>query len=216
LAGRGIVHDPGKPGKDGDIECLLISGQDDDISKGLVELDRRYRYWISGRLRVVCPGLGAEDLKDVYQDTMLSILLKIRTHELEPRGNVVGLLYCIAKRRAIDCLRRRQRQQVVRSAERTTVIHYWYDEPHTLNELLDIVCQFIATLPDCEQLVLRAEMEHLKRGEVAESETLWLEQILDEVHKSGHPLMTLTAVKSARQRARAKLREHLANRGYRL
>jgi DNA-directed RNA polymerase specialized sigma24 family protein len=165
--------------------------------------------------------LGAEDLKDAYQETLKGVLEKVRTPGFEP-GRPLRLVYAIARRKGCDCLRRRGHRVATSddaTLNRITAAPGGSDlgfagrqrmGPAEAKEFRELLLQIIAALPARQRLVARVFVDHFE--EFRQRETYQpLARAVSAI--TGEP-ENVTAVKSAWRAARATIVGALAQRGY--
>ena len=82
---------------------------DPEFALGLLHEDYRHQIgrYIKSKLWALPPAVRTEEMKDVYQDTMLHMVSVIRSPDFDGR-KPLRIVYDIARKRAIDVLRRRK------------------------------------------------------------------------------------------------------------
>jgi RNA polymerase sigma factor (sigma-70 family) len=98
--------------------------------------------------------VAVHDVDDVAQDVVLECLVKLRNgYWVSDPSSTAKLVRSIAKRRALDCLRRQKRQDA-RDAEHDRTlsesVHAWMspDLSHEVRELNEVHARAMAALPD--------------------------------------------------------------------
>lgn len=186
-----------------------------DPDAGLWLLDAEFRPYLCRCIKAVAPSIDPEELADVYQDTLLSLIRKVRAHEIDYTQPLLPLARTVARRRAMDFLRN-QGHCPERGAESASELE--------TQELLssDLWLRWRCSRPDWESFraALREEIGKLSKKQriVAEAVVNHLgeswDEIRDEVARVTGRNETVVAVKSAWRDAKALLAERLTGRGY--
>jgi hypothetical protein len=213
------MHGPGEPGnlgKDADIEALLQSNKLDDVFAGLKMVDERYRYRMSGFLRLKYPGLSSDDLASIWESSMTALLRLVQQGRFKARGSLGGLLRMILEFDAIDRLRRYSRCRIDRDADVEVHAVIRFDDPHELKDLLTAIDAYLSQdLPNTVQQVLRTYVRLVCGGHATSTGRISLKLLTDEVNRAIHPRrLSQTRIRSALRRGRKELREFLIRRGF--
>lgn len=196
------------------IRSLLLGGRR-EVAEALEEISAQLRDGICGWLRRSFPALSAEDLADVWQDTLLAVITALRRNRFDADRPLVPWLSAIASRRAIDLARRRSSHAraldvLGRELSRTAVGRRWaLLGAAERREILDLLAAEIAGLPPRQRLVLRTFSLHYP-------ETADMEVLRKRVSAALGEEATIASVKRALQEGRRKLRELFERKGYRV
>jgi RNA polymerase sigma-70 factor (ECF subfamily) len=99
------------------------------------------------------------DVDDLIQDVFVEVWNRSQTYE-ETKGKVLGWLITMARRRAIDRIRRRQayaraEERLRLETEAQEVLHYHVEEDAVASERSEILQRALATLPDAQREALQ-------------------------------------------------------------
>lgn len=181
-----------------EIEQLLLSRE---LQSGLELLDTHYRLPVCGYVRRwsetnhYC--LSDLDVQVIWQETMLSVIKRVKDEKFKARDNVINLLLTISRCRAIDVLRQRSRG-VKRAGRLDDVPGVRIDEPHVSvisDENLARIRAGIDKLTAVEKTVL----------EIHVSSKLTRKQLTAAVNAQLRRDFSEDAVKSILQRIRLKM-----------
>jgi DNA-directed RNA polymerase specialized sigma24 family protein len=185
-----------------------------DPDRALAYLHEHFGLLIARYLkRVTWSLLGAEDLKDAYQETLKGVLEKVRAPGFEP-ARPLRLVYAIARRKGLDCLRRRGHRPVADNA----LLHRITAEPPgperlgpaEAKEFREVLLQIVQALPDRQRLIARVFVDHFEEFRPRET----YEPLARAVSAiTGEPV-NVPAVKSAWHAARGTIATELSRRGY--
>jgi RNA polymerase sigma factor (sigma-70 family) len=173
---------------------------------------------------VTCGLLQPQDLADVYQETLLALLEKVRKPSFRLRRHpadlaLLSLAYKIAHHKGINVLRRRQQGRIQGAAilpglpadSRESDFGFAVKQrlgPAEAREFRRVLFDILQTLPERQRLVARVFMEHYE--DFRQRDTYQqLAQKVSEV--TGRP-ESEAAVKSAWRAARDKIRAELRRR----
>ena len=99
------------PGNEASIKKLLVSDKREERVSGLEQLDTEFRVLISGRIRHWSDTNGyrltADNICDVWRETIKSVTQNVEKDRFKFDGRLNAYLGKIARRRAIDLLRKR-------------------------------------------------------------------------------------------------------------
>jgi DNA-directed RNA polymerase specialized sigma24 family protein len=149
-----VSGSPNRPEDDAILRGL--HGTDDEKAAAVNATDARYGRRVCGALRRKFPSFSAHDLIEIWDDTLLALLERAATNQLDADGSLSALLHQIAFRRAIDRLRRRSRwgdvwHQVEDVLE--TIAARIQADPVAFDELLQSIGQKIERLPAPQRMV---------------------------------------------------------------
>lgn len=110
--------------------------------------------------------LSPDELKDVFQETMIGLIKRVRGNEVEPEGSM-RLVYAIARNQAITARQKKVRlsgradtdQQLVDAFATADLdgtsfrIRWKFADPLEKSELEEALVDMIASLPDRQKLV---------------------------------------------------------------
>lgn len=193
-----------------EIRLLLLCGQA-DLHRGFELIDARWRKAISGRLRHWFPGLPAEDLPEIWQDTLLRLLHAVQSNDFDPDRPLEPYLWTVAKARATDRLRRQttRDEAIPGIAAGLQGCSLASITPAELTELREFLRSSVAALPHKQRVVLQAWIDGYP-------DTTDMQLLRKEVSLVTGQEETLAAVKRALQEARRKTRDFLTRKGYRM
>lgn len=199
--------------EDEDIRLRLVAGGDSDIRSAFVLIDEQYRIPICAWVRKYYPGMSVEDLAEMWQDTMVELLKKVRGGKYEGEQRVFSDLCQIISRNTIDLRRKhRTRERVLDDIGRTlagtlTGDHWKNAQPEQRLELLELIRQEGTTLPDKQRQVLEAFVANFPETEDMQALRRYTSELTGKEE-------TLAAVKGAIAVVRRKLRAVLKRKGY--
>jgi DNA-directed RNA polymerase specialized sigma24 family protein len=199
--------------EDEDIRLRLVAGGDSDIRSAFVLIDEQYRIPICAWVRKYYPGMSVEDLAEMWQDTMVELLKKVRGGKYEGEQRVFSDLCQIISRNTIDLRRKhRTRERVLDDIGRTlagtlTGDHWKNAQPEQRLELLQLIRQEGTTLPDKQRQVLEAFVANFPETEDMQALRRYTSELTGKEE-------TLAAVKGAIAVVRRKLRAVLKRKGY--
>lgn len=186
----GVVRNP-RPSDDGEIDdrtLRLAAAGDRDASRTLVETYQRRVFALASRMLA---GRGRATIEDVAQDTFLQVFRRIASFAPGGPAKLSTWILMIAARRAIDELRK-QRPALFAEVERTSDARG--DDRAIRKELVAAIEGALRELsPELRAAFLLREYHGLDYTEIARSLAI-----------------DLGTVKSRLSRARAALRERLA------
>ena len=200
---------------------IRLAGQPEEIAEGLDLIHRHLCKKISGHVRSRFPGLSAEDLVDVWQDTLISAFRSASEGSFQLDGKLLPWLCKIARRRAVDMLRwDGKHRKAIRTTDEealdavgeaiagtSTGIRWKLLEAQERAEALELAMAHIRTLPRKQRIVLQAFCD----GYPNTDEMGTLRQDVSSITGEEE---TLGSVKRALQEGRRKLREHIERLGY--
>ncbi len=109
------------PGLDDEEIRRLLEGSEAEIRAGVGRISDRYCGIVCGGMRRSFRWISPEDLADVWQSTLLAVLEKALTRELDVKRPLIGLLWVIATRRCCDVLNAAARRKAAFQAFSETV-----------------------------------------------------------------------------------------------
>jgi len=201
-----------KPFNDRRIRTLLLGGRA-EVSDALEQIVCHLRDGVCGWTRKRFPGLAPEDLADVWQDTLVSVLKAVKSRRFDATRPLVPWLCTLAYRRAADLTRRRTSssevlERVGQQLAGTDVGERWSAlSAMQREEALELAREHILTLPRMQRVVLQTFSDRYP-------ETARMEVLRTEVSRVLGDDVTLAAVKRAVQEGRRKVREYFERRGY--
>jgi DNA-directed RNA polymerase specialized sigma24 family protein len=200
--------------EDEDIRLKLVAGSDDDIRDAFERIDKEYRVPICAWVRKNCyPGMSVDDLAEMWQDTMVELLKKVRDGKYGGNQRVFSDLCQIISRNTIDSRRKhRTRDRVLddigKSLAGTLTGERWKSaRPEERLELLELIRQEGARLPEKQRQVLEALISHFPETEDMQVLRMHTSELTGKEE-------TLAAVKGAIAVVRRKLRGVLTRKGY--
>jgi DNA-directed RNA polymerase specialized sigma24 family protein len=221
-------------GDEARIKALLL-GNDQAVASGLNWIDQTYRYKFCGLLRRRFPSLSPDDIRDVWQDALVSLYRMTTQGKFDGEGPLDGLLWQLAFRRGQDRLRRnatwlRPIDNLMQEVPNAELRDKW----QALNELqrreiVQLICDSIARLPPRQKLVWRVYVAHFPKSQRLDYLT---EQVRrangdvpgGELRSEGEPssdreplrggVLTKKAVSNALYAGREKVRDDLKRKGY--
>ena len=202
---------PDKPHHDAVIKRLLVSRDPGDHRLGLEMLDQKYRRQIPAYIRhwsdALRYGLNAADLSDIWQETLMSVWRQVGRGNFKENGRLDALLRTIARRRAIDLLRRRPPHEWILGELEFEWVE-WLDR----NEELVVALEDCATrLTERLRVVLLVDVDLFHaHGQ----EWVPLVELVIEINRRLNLSMSKKAVSNCRCRARQAMRDCLNEKGY--
>lgn len=200
--------------EDEDIRLRLVAGGDGDIREAFVIIDRQYRVPICAWVRKhYYPGMSVDDLAEMWQDTMMELLKKVRDGKYAGEQRVFSDLCQIISRNTIDLRRKhRTRERVLddigKTLSGTLTGERWKDaHPEQRLEVLELIRQEGTTLPEKQRQVLEAFIAHFPETEDMQALRRYTSELTGKEE-------TLAAVKGAIAVVRRKLRAVLKRKGY--
>jgi DNA-directed RNA polymerase specialized sigma24 family protein len=163
----------------------------------------------------------AYDLADVYQESMLALLIRVRKHDL-PVEEYLPVLMGIAQHKAVDSRRRRGRSPLTNAAAALSEVDDGCPNGRSYAGLLEhmgpaerhefgaVLVELLAELPSRQGLVARLYILHFDEFRPRATFAALAALVSQVTGKREHP----ATVKSDWHAARAKLRAGLARRGY--
>ncbi len=189
----------------------LLGGSEAEIRAGVARISDRYCGIVCGGMRRNFRWISPEDLADVWQSTLLAVLEKALTRELDVKRPLIGLLWVIATRRCCDVLNAAARRKAAFQAFSATVAEAvgpddalrveWAEAFHVLDKT-------ILGLPPVQRAIWLA---YQGLGFCATDEELF--EVLSKTPKRGKP-WTNDSIRRGKQEGRDKLRTMLQKRGY--
>jgi RNA polymerase sigma factor (sigma-70 family) len=161
------------------------------------------------------------DLQDVYQETMIGMLVRARKPAFEPCRSL-RIVLTIARNKAIDLLRKRGHKinldedailEVVAAATKDSdILLKWrqHISPIDARELREILLLFIATLPERQRLVAQCFIDNFE--EFRERDTY--RPLANAVNAITGATESVADVKNSWRYAREKIVAELQRRGY--
>jgi DNA-directed RNA polymerase specialized sigma24 family protein len=191
------------------VRSMMVGGEG-RLEEALARIDRGLRVGLSRMLARRFPGLGAEDVADVWADTLLCVVRAVRGGRFRPDLPLPPWLAGIATARAIDHLRKRAAYDkalagLLRASSTVTPCPQDVPAPMTKDEILAEVRSPIAALSQRQRLVLEVFVEFFP-------ETARTEGLRRRVSLVTGADESLAAVKRALQEGRSKLRAALRHR----
>ncbi|MBI3856140.1 MAG: sigma-70 family RNA polymerase sigma factor [Planctomycetes bacterium] len=183
----------------------LLVGEEADLAEAFAQVDTHLRKrFVKGLRDRLGKLLRPEDLADAWQETLRDLLKAVRAREIDPERELCPWLWTIFIRRALECIRRRDRYQgllerVKGRMSGTTdgdILERMDEEER--NQLFDRVRQAVGTLPDRQRTVIQAFVDHFPATEDMEA----LRQRVSVVTGLEE---TRASVKRALQEARRKI-----------
>jgi len=199
---------------DDDIKLMLSCGDDADIRDGFTLIDKHLRDPICGWLRVnYYPGISADDLADVWQETLAELLIQVRAGKYTGERKVFTDLCRIISTNAIDQRRRhRSRDKLMHAVGEalrgTQTNQKWTEaDPIVRREVLRLIREAAATLPEKQRQVLEAFVANFPESQEMQE----LRRFTSELTGAEE---TVASVKGNLREARKKLRGILRRKGY--
>ena len=203
-----------------DTALRLISNDAREVEEGFRQVYARYRWPLLSYIAKF--GFGYHDRQDVLQEVMSSLCGMIRDETFDPDKPLDPLMFELAKRRAVDGLRRKSARREDESysgeneeetladlgaflADSNAGLIYGGLTPAEKEECLDLIWQAICALPSRERLVM--QIKWLRPYESYEELRVRASKVAEEE-------LTYMMVKKAVLRASRKIAEVLRKKGY--
>lgn len=192
--------------KDEELEKAFATNPDAAVSL----LHQNYRVLIARYIKSVSKGqLRPEELGDVYQETLLSVLKATRRPEFESK-DPMRLVFRIARCRALDAFRRRgQQPQSLDWDAQTSRANEAQQKPEQ-REFRAAYASAIEKLSSRQNLIARIFMEHAGQLDERGKYDFIKERVTDLTGET----VSVAAIKSAWQAARKKIKKELAGSGF--
>jgi DNA-directed RNA polymerase specialized sigma24 family protein len=192
----------------------------DDPEFGLTLLHVEFKDVILRCIKKKAWALGLSDWLDVYQETMMTMIAKVREPGFDPR-RPLRLVQVIACRKAIDHLRRKGHRvntqddsilpHIAADLKNTDLGFEWQSlGPADWKEFRKALHEVIALLPDRQREVAMAYVDHYE--DFKERDTYL--PLAEAVGRITGKKQNVVAVKSAWIEARRKIAEALTKRGF--
>jgi hypothetical protein len=199
---------------DDTIRYLLVDGTDAQQREGFTLIDKHLRDPICGWLRVnYYPGISAEDLADLWQETLIEFLQQVRARKYTGERKVFTDLCRIISTNAIDQRRRHKSRDnlmdAVADALRGTQTGQRWKETDLVvrHEILRLIREAASRLPEKQRQVLEAFVANFPESEDMQE----LRRFTSELTGNEE---TVASVKGSLREARQKLRGILRRKGY--
>lgn len=199
---------------DATIQLYLSCGDDSEIREGFALIDKHLRDPICGWLRVNhYPGISAEDLADLWQETLAELLKQVRAGKYTGERKVFTDLCRIISTNAIDQRRRHKSRDrlmhaVGEALRETQTGQNWKDaDPVARREVQRLIREAAATLPEKQRHVLEAFIANFPESRDMQELRRFTSELTGEEE-------TVASVKGNLREARQKLRGILRRKGY--
>jgi hypothetical protein len=199
---------------DEEIRLLLTGVNEEEVREGFVLIDKHLRDPICGWLRVnYYPGISADDLADLWQETLAELLQQIRAGEYTGERKVFTDLCRIISTNTIDQRRRHKSRdrlmQAVGEALRGTQAGQKWKEADVVarREVQGLIREAAATLPEKQRQVLEAFVANFPESQDMQALRRFTSELTGEEE-------TVASVKGNLRVARQKLRGILRRKGY--
>jgi DNA-directed RNA polymerase specialized sigma24 family protein len=190
------------------------SDTDARIAQRIKQVDEEEREEICRRLERKFPGLSPEDIADVWQDTLLTLLILLASGKITDDQPLTPLVWTIAKFHALNRLRRNLRRGQIEGARVDDVAPEDYDFV-PLTALLVDLAQFIARrLTERQRIVFGCFVKLVCGGYASEKGKLPKGLLFEQVNIDSPIKMSKAAVRSAFRRGRRKVKAFLKAKGY--
>jgi RNA polymerase sigma factor (sigma-70 family) len=203
-------------------EADLDEAFEDSPEFGIRYLDSEFRERVLRHIKRC--GLGFfdfHDLQDVYQETVIGMLVRARKPGFEPCRSL-RMVLAIARNKSIDLLRKRGHRinldedaildVVAADTKDSDILFQWrrHTSPIEARELREILLLFIATLPERQRIVARCfidNFEHFRQRDT-------YRPLADAVSAITGVTESVADVKNDWRYAREKIIAELQRRGY--
>lgn len=200
---------------DAEIQLLLGAGDSEaEIRQGFVLIDKHLRDPICGWLRVnYYPGISAEDLADLWQETLVELLKQVRAGKYTGERKVFTDLCRLISTNAIDQRRRHKSRDKLMHAigealRGTQTNQTWTDaNPVARREVQRLIREAAASLPKKQRQVLEAFVANFPESQDMQELRRFTSELSGEEE-------TVASVKGNLREARQKLRGILRRKGY--
>ncbi len=187
------------------IRNLFSSENGTGRAEGLALMESMYRYRVAGYLRSWATArqvkLSSEDLKDLWQEALVSMIEKLTRQDFQYEGSLHRLLNTMAHHRAVELVRYRIRRQEVYLTDPSVVTT---QRDQNSDELVEEIANCVEQMSDAIKLVLRTDVALYYQYDRWVS----LKALCDQTQLSEK------TVKSRRTRGRNNLRSCLEGKGY--
>jgi DNA-directed RNA polymerase specialized sigma24 family protein len=196
------------------IQLLLSCGNEAEIREGFTLIDKHLRDPICGWLRAnYYPGVSADDLADLWQETLAELLKQVRSGKYTGERKVFTDLCRIISTNAIDQRRRHKSrdklvQAVGEALRETQTGQKWKDaDPVARREVKRLIREAAATLPEKQRQVLEAFVANFPESRDMHELRRFTSELTGKEE-------TVASVKGNLREARQKLRGILRRKGY--
>lgn len=199
---------------DEEIRLLLTGVNEAEIRQGFTLIDKHLRDPICGWLRVnYYPGISADDLADLWQETLAELLKQVRASKYTGERKVFTDLCRIISTNAIDHRRRhksrdRLMQAVGEALRDTQTGQKWKEaDPVARREVKRLIREAAAALPEKQRQVLEAFVANFPESRDMQELRRFTSELTGQEE-------TVASVKGNLREARQKLRGILRRKGY--
>lgn len=195
---------------DAEIIRLAQSGDDENYSRALELLDQEYGRTVQKHAEMKLPDHFQHEAEDVRQKAYAAFLLKIKKGKLKENGSLQALLLKITEYKAIDVVRKATRRREDSSTDVAAIAQAYYDNPHELAELKEVITAAYKKLSDRELHVFETRMEFVR----LEKRRPRLKKLAELVLGREPSDKEFAAVKRMYHRALKKVKDHLTKTGH--
>jgi len=202
------------------IDILLI-GNEEEMAEGIRRIDANFREKIVAIIRKKALSANEHDLRDIYQNVILSILECAKKGNYDPDAQkLVGFICKIAYRRAVDWVREKcgikeeHNTDIVVESTREIVCGSKYNEPwqkaqseEKRNLILETIRNLISKLKHRQRQIAEIIIANFP-------DLLSISDIKEQILRRYGENVTALAVKRARQEVYSKVKEALSIAGY--
>jgi serine/threonine-protein kinase len=200
------------------VDRLPAGGDEQQISEALTHFDRRYRFPICGLLRRDHPGLSAEGLAEVWQDTMVVISRRAMHRRLHPEASLAQQAWAVARRRTRelvcgDVSGQKHAFHLAGNAEYPELDRRW--EILTglqQEEVLELTCLALARLPKRDKDAWKQHLQSVA-ADISDSDALAAVCLWED---SPEPAALVPPASHRLDDFRQGVREFLRRKGYNL
>ncbi len=198
---------------DDEIRLHLTCGNEDEIERGFELLHAQYQKPICGWLRRNhFPGMSAEDLKDLWSETLLEFYAEVKSGKYDGTRRVFSDLCRIIQTNGIDLRRKKKsnekRLQIVGETLRDTQVNEkWRQrEAEDRQVILEMILDEVSKLSPKQKVALEAYINNFP-------ESADMQQLRKFTSDLTGVEETLASVKRGLQEGRRKIRNMLARKG---
>lgn len=197
------------------ISIAFAIGNEREREDALRALHQKYRFLVAHRISTVGPGLSPDAVVSAVQDTFVNLFRLVTAGEFDEKKRLLPLIFTLAKRRAIDELRKKFSCQaeflkklqsddefaehVGRHIIGTDAGFQWrmVTARNRAAEVQEILRQIIPTLPPLQRLVAQIASPHF--WDITDKD------IADAIFEVTGERHTVVSIRSARNQIRAKV-----------
>lgn len=199
---------------------ILLIGKEEEQNRAIELIHKHLRGAIAYEIRKSALSLSSEELAEAYSDVLTNIIEAAREGRYDPDSSFLPFLFTIARRRAIDKLRKKTTikknesellDEIAYALKDSKVGEAWelVAQKNDGRRLMDVISKSIMRMPPRRRQVAQVMLDQYKYPEVPS-----IEEIREKIYEATREPITAVAVKRARQEVRKEIRDVLIDAGY--